>query len=148
MDQQALGGVADAGPLALGVDNEPLRHVEVRRTIDVHVAVPLVVLEHRHARLGSHAADQALAASRDDQIDQLVQPQEMADRLPVRRLDQLYGIARQSRLDETIAEDGTEDAVGMKGLLAAAEKDGVAALDTKPGGVDGDIRTRFIDKEN
>ena len=37
--------------------------------VDVDVAVALVVLDDRHLGLGDDAADQALAAARDDQVD-------------------------------------------------------------------------------
>ena len=39
VDEQRLGRVADAGALGLGVDDDPDRHLEIGRGIDVDVAV-------------------------------------------------------------------------------------------------------------
>ena len=52
MDQQRFGRVADAQPLALGVDRDPLGHVQVGRAIDIDVAVAGEVLDDRHFGLG------------------------------------------------------------------------------------------------
>ena len=54
------------------------------RGVHVDVADALVVLDHRHARVLGDEADQALAAARDAQVDQIVELDELGDRLAVR----------------------------------------------------------------
>ena len=97
VDQQRLGGVADAGALDLGVDDDLDRHREVAAGINVDVAIALVMLEDRHLGLGDDPADQALAAARNRQIDELGQAQELADGLAVGRRDQLHRRAPAAR---------------------------------------------------
>ena len=96
MDEQRLGRVADARALDLGVDDDLDRHVEVAAGIDVDVAVALVVLQDRHLRLGDDAADQALAAARDGQVDELGQAQQLADGRAVDRRDELDRLLGQA----------------------------------------------------
>jgi hypothetical protein len=69
VDQQRLGGAADAGAAQLGVQHDRARHVEVGGAIHVDVADALEVADHRHARLLLHARDEALAAARHDHVD-------------------------------------------------------------------------------
>ena len=68
---QRLGRVAHAHPLALGVDRDPLGHVQIGGAIDVHVAIAGEVLDDRHLGFGGHAANQAFAAARNRQVDVL-----------------------------------------------------------------------------
>ena len=70
IDQQRLGGAADAGPPHLGVGDNGARHVGIGLAIDIGVAEPFGVGQHRHTRLALHPLDQGLAAARDDQVDQ------------------------------------------------------------------------------
>ena len=57
------------GPLDLGVDDDPLGHLEVGARVHVDVAVARRGVDHRHARDGADRLLQALAAARDDQVD-------------------------------------------------------------------------------
>src|SRR5436853_238119 len=75
VNQQALRCVADARPLALGVDNDPLGHRRVGGPVYVDVAVAAVVLQYRHRGLAADALDQPFAAARDRHVDVLAQPQ-------------------------------------------------------------------------
>ena len=80
VDQQRLGGVADAGALGLGVEHDRQRPVEVGRGVDVDVAVADAGLDHRHRRLLDHRADQAGPAARDQHVDQPAGPHQLLDR--------------------------------------------------------------------
>jgi hypothetical protein len=53
--------------------------------MDVGVADAVEVGEHRHARIGLHPRDQALAAARHDHVDQARRRQHRADRRAVLR---------------------------------------------------------------
>ena len=50
VDEQRLGGVADPGPLQLGVEHDRLGGLEVGARVDVHVAVARGGVDHRHGR--------------------------------------------------------------------------------------------------
>ena len=67
--QQRLHRVADARALHLGVEADLDRHRDVGRLVDVDVADPLVVEDHRDRRALDDGADQLLAAARDDEVD-------------------------------------------------------------------------------
>ena len=69
VDQQRLGGAADAGAPHLRIDDDPDRLVEVRRAIDVDVHEPFEMREDGDPRLALHALDEALAAARHDDVE-------------------------------------------------------------------------------
>ena len=73
IDQQGFGRAADAGTAHLGVQHDRLRHVEIGGAIDIDVVDAFQMREHRHARFGLDARDQALAAARHDHVDAAVQ---------------------------------------------------------------------------
>jgi len=56
--EQGFQGVTHAGTLAFGVLDDGQRLVKVGVVIDEHMADAFVMLEHRHARLIDHGADQ------------------------------------------------------------------------------------------
>ncbi len=72
VDEHGLDGVADAGFLALAIDDDVRRHVEVAALVDVDVADAVVVLDDGHAGHADDALDEALAAARDDEVEILV----------------------------------------------------------------------------
>ncbi len=148
IDQQTLDRVANAGPLTLAVDHNALRHVRIGALLDVDVTVALVVLEDRHPRLLGHAADQPLAAARDGQVDPFVQPQEVAHGRPIRRRHQLHGVGRQAGVGQGVRQDAMQGDVGMHRLAAAAQDDGVAALDAQAGRVHRHVGPRFVDEKD
>ena len=73
IDQQRLGRAADAGAPHLGVEHDGLGHVERGGLVDIDMADAFEMREHRHARFGLHARDQALAAARHDDVDGAVE---------------------------------------------------------------------------
>ena len=84
IDQQRLGRAADAGAPHLGVGQHRARHRRIGRGVDIGVAEPLGMGQHRHPRLALHALHQRLAAARDDQVDQPRRRQHGRDIGPVR----------------------------------------------------------------
>lgn len=59
VDQQRLGGVADAGPPRLGVQQDTLGHVQVGRLVHVDMAVPDAGLDGGHLGIAYDRLDQA-----------------------------------------------------------------------------------------
>ena len=70
VDEEGLGGVAHAGALRLGVedDGERLGDVDVGVHVDVAVAHP--GLDDRHEGLAHDRADEVRAATRDEHVDE------------------------------------------------------------------------------
>ena len=58
VDHQGLGGVADAGPLGLAVDDDGERHVELRGPIDIHVTITVPVDHVGHGGVLDDGFDQ------------------------------------------------------------------------------------------
>ena len=69
VDEQRLGRVAGAGPLRLGVEDDPQRVVEVGARVDVDVAVARRRVDDRYLGDLAERLLQPLAAARDDQVD-------------------------------------------------------------------------------
>ena len=79
--EQRLGRVAHARPLDLGVDDDPLGHREIGGRVDVDVAVARGGVDHGHAGDGADRLLQALAAARDDQVDDALELRELGELL-------------------------------------------------------------------
>ena len=71
----AKNNPADAGALGLGVQDDLDGHRLVGGGVHVDVAIAGVVLEDGHRGFGRDAADQALAAARDGEVDAVAPPQ-------------------------------------------------------------------------
>ena len=148
VDEQALGRVARARPLALRVHHDPLGHFQVGRGIDVHMTHAVVVLQHRHFRFRRDPLNQRLAAARDREVDVAVHRQQVADRLPVGGRDELNRVGRNAAPCQFGAQECVQCGVGVNRLLAAAEDHRVAALDAQRGGVHRHVRPRLVDEEH
>ncbi len=100
--------------------------------------------EDRHARLGLHPRDQALAAARHDHVDGAVQAGEHgADGGAVAGRDQRDAILRQVRVLQPLHEAGMDQPRGMEALGPRAQNGGIAGLEAQGAGVGGDIGTAF-----
>ena len=142
VDEQRLGRVADAGPLGLGVDDDPLRGVEVGGRVDVDVAVARRRVDHRHRGDRLQRLLQPLATARDDEVDEAVLGGE---------LGQLLAPAAQQR-HRALGQPGRrlgghrgEHGVGVRRRRRAAQHDRVARLQAQRGGVDRHVRARLVD---
>ena len=137
--QQRLGGTADAGAAHLGVGQDGARHGRVGTGVDVGVAEPLGMGEHRHPRLRQHARHQPLAAARDDEVDQPGGPQHRAHEGAVLGGGQLHRILRQPGLAQALAQAVGDGVGGARALAAAAQDHGAAGLEAEPAGIGGDV---------
>ena len=145
MNEEGLHGVADAGTLHFGVEDNLLRHGKVGAGIDKDVADPFVVLDDGNAGMLGDEADQALAAARDDQVDLFIELEEFEDRFPVSGCHHLQCRRRQMQIGQHLLQEGADGAVGMDRFRAAAQDDGIAALQAEGGGIGGDIGPRLVD---
>ena len=142
--EERLGGVADAGPVGLGVHRDRERLVEVGGTVDVDVAVADARLDDGHRRLGDDGLDQVGTAARDEQVDQAAGGHQGAHGA-VAALEEADGVAGQALALEGGAQHGHGGAVGVGGGAAPAQDDGVAGLQAEARGVDGDVGAGLVD---
>jgi hypothetical protein len=146
VDQQRLGGAANAGTAHLGVDGDRNRHVEFGRAVDIEVADAFKMRENRHARLLLHSGHEALAPARDDHVEIAGKTGEhLADRRAVgygHELDRILGQAgdRQA-LDEASVDRGGR----IQRIRAAAQDDRIASLQAERAGVGRDVRPTLVD---
>jgi hypothetical protein len=111
----------------------------------VHVAVAVEVLDHRHLRLAADPLDQALAAARNDDVDRFRRGDQVTDRRPVGRLDQLHRVGRQAGLLQRGLDQLPERDVRVDRFRAAAQDAGVAALDRERRRLDRHVGAALVD---
>ena len=143
--QQRLGGVAGAVALGLGVLDDLQRLGQVGAVIDVHMAVAVQVLDHRHPRLAGDALDQTLAAARHNHIDVVLHGDEFAHRGAVGGLDHLHHACRQPGGLQPFTHAGGDGLVRMQRLGATAQDRGVAGFQAQACGIRRHVGTRLVD---
>ncbi len=95
IDQESLGRAADAGAPHLGVEHDLPRLGRIGVAVDIGVAVAVQMGDDGDAALVLHPLDQALAAARHDDVDEVVEAQHLADRGAVGGRHKLDGLRRQ-----------------------------------------------------
>ena len=63
-------------------------------------------------------------------------------------VDELHGVGRQPGVAQAVGQHAMQGQVGVQRLAAAAQDDGVAALDAQAGRVHRHVRPRFVDEED
>ena len=144
MDEELLGGVAHAGALGLGVEENGLGHRQVGGFVHVNEAYAGVVLDNRNGGVLCDETDEALAAARDDAVDEGVELEKGVERGAVGGGDELHGVGGQAGVGKGAGDERGERGVGVEDFLAAAEDGGVAGFQAEDGAVDGDVGARFI----
>ena len=145
VDQQRLGGVADAGAVGLGVEHDVEGHVEVGVGVDVDVAVADAGLDDRHRGLLDDRLDQPRSPARDDEVDEPARLHEVLGRRPVVGGDLLDGVGREAGRRDRVTHDRDDRRVGVRGGRRAAQQHGVAGLEADAGGVGGDVGPSLVD---
>ena len=113
--------------------------VEVGGRVDEDVAVARRRVDHRHRRDLAQRRLQALAAARDDQVDQALLPGQLGQRVAP-ALDEL-----DRALGRVLGGDRRQHRVGVRRARRAAQHDRVARLQAQRGRVDRDVRPRLVD---
>ena len=145
MHQQRLQRVAHAGARGLAVDQQVQRQVEVGGAVHVQVADALVVLDHRHARVFGDEADQAFAAARDGQVDDVDELQQFDHCLAAEILQHRHrGLGHAVRAQRSVQRRGDGE-VGTDRLGAATQDHRVAGHQAQRRGVGGDVGARLVD---
>ncbi len=144
VDEEGLGGVADARAVGLGVDGDRQGPVEVGTGVDVDVAVADPGLDDGHGGAGDDGLDEVGATPRDEQVDEPAGGHQRPDDA-VAALEQAHRVGGQPVGGERTAQHGDGGAVGLRRGAATPEDDGVAGLQAEPGSVDGDVGAGLVD---
>ncbi len=142
--QQGLGGVADPGPLHLGVDDDLDGHLGIGVGVHVDVVVARGRVDHRHAGVLLQERLQLLAPARDDQVERALHLHQPPHLVAVGS-EQRHRPARHLGLDQGAGEHLGDDQVGAGGQAAAAQDHRVAALQAEGGRVGGDVGAPLVD---
>jgi hypothetical protein len=86
--EQRLGRVADPRPLGLGVEDDRARGIRISARVDVDVAVARGGVDDGHLRDRRERLLQALAAARNDQVDEPLLPGQLGQLLAPATRDQ------------------------------------------------------------
>ena len=104
-------------------------HVGIGGGVDVGVAESGGVPEDGNARGGHDMADELVGAAGDDEVDEVVHGEHFGDL--VAGLEQVHPAVGDGGRAGGVEDDGGKGAVGVEGLAAALEEDGVAALEAE-----------------
>ncbi len=107
--------------------------------MQIHVADPVAVREHRNAAFLLHPLDQRRAAARHDDVDDIGHGQHDAHGRAIGGRHGLHGGFGQSGLTQALLQAGKDRARREEALGAAAQDGGVARLEAKRPRVRGDV---------
>ena len=145
VDEQAFRRIAYARALALGVDENILRHLKVGSRINVNVAVARAGLDDGHGRVHDNRADQSCAAARNQHIEIAVQLHHLGCGVAAGVLHQIDGVLRQTLGCQRCAHQLCQAHGGLECLLAAAQDARRAGLEAQHSRIHGDIRASLVD---
>jgi len=146
IDEQGLGGAADAGPAQLGIAHDGEGLVAVGGGLDEDVVDAFKMGKDRHPRFGLHPRHQASAAARHDDVDRTLEPRQ--HRAHSRAV--AHGDGGDRRLGEAdgaqaVHQAGMDEPGRMEALGAAAQDGDVARFQAQGAGVRGHGRTALVD---
>ena len=146
IDQHAFRRTADRGAAHLGVDDDIDGHVEIGLRVDVDVADAFQMRENGNAGFGLDTADEALAATRHDDVDVAVKAgQHGANGVAVGDGHELDRLARQAGLGESLLQTGMDSCRCAQGIGARPQDRGVAGLQAQRTGVSRYVGAAFED---
>src|SRR5690606_37304933 len=137
--QQGLDRAADAVAIGLGVDHDVVGLGRVGGLVEVDMAIAVEMLDERYPSRARKSFDQALAATRNDDVDVLGERDHFTHSGAVGGVDDLYGIGRQPCGSEPFLDDRAQRLVRVKGFAAATQNGGIARFEAKCGGVNRDV---------
>ena len=145
MDEQAFRRIAYARALALGVDQNILRHLEVGGRVHINVADARAGLDDGHGRVHDNRADQSCAAARNQHIKVAVQLHHLGCGVAAGVLHQIDSVLRQALGRQCLAHQPGQAHGGLECLLAAAQNARRTGLEAQHSRIHGDIRASLID---
>ncbi len=144
--EQRFHGVADAGPLHLGVHHDIAGHFQVGIRIHKHVADALVMLDHGHLATLGHGANESLAAARHAEVNVLGERKQDGDGVALRGGHHLDGVGGKTAVGDPAGfdHDFGDELVGVQRLLATAQDGGVAGFEAQARRVCRDVGARLV----
>jgi len=140
VDEQRLGGTANARAAELRVEDDLPRHGQIGGALHEHVAQALQMADDGHSRFALHALDELFATARDDDIDVARHLREhVAHRGPIRGRDPLDARARQSRNPQPLAETGVDGGIRARALRAAPQDYRISRFQTQRARIGGPL---------
>ena len=109
IDQQSFRRTTDAGAPHLGIEHDRARFLGIGLGMDIGVAEPVQMLQHRNAALGGDAFDETTAAAWDDEVDAIVHAEHDADRLAIGGRDVYDCSVREADRFEGASHHGDDD---------------------------------------
>ena len=103
------------------------------------------MLDHRHPRFGRDALDQAAAATRHDDIDELRHGDQITDGGAVGGVEDLHRRLRQAGDGQAFAHAGGDGLIRGERFPPASEDCGVTRFQAQRRGVRRDVGPRFVD---
>ncbi len=113
--------------------------------VDIGMAQPFEMGDHRDAALALHPIDQRRPAARHDDVDGAGQLEHDPDRGAVAHRHQLDRRSGQVRLAQTFGEGADQGLRRMEALRSAAQDRGVAGFERQPAGIGGDVGPTLVD---
>ena len=148
VDNHAFHGVAHAGALRLGVNQDVHRLVHVGGLVHVHMADAVEVLNHGNLALFDHGADQAFASAGNHEVEAVVTLQEHAHQVVARFGHELHGVLVDAFFGEGFVENAGEALGGIQRFFTATQNHGVARLEAEASSVNRYVRAAFKNKEH
>ena len=105
-------------------------------------------LDYRHLGVLYHIFNETSATPWDEHVQVLRQVHQLCGTLAGGVGDQGHAVPGQAGGFQGVPHDGDKGLVGVKGLFAAPENDGVARLQAEGGGVHSDVGPGLIDDAN
>ena len=143
--KQRLGRVTHSGPLHLGVERNPARHLKIRVRVDVNVAVPSRGIDHRYGRNPLERLLQTLATAGNNEIHHPLEGGELPQLLASATTQQLDGALRQTSVANRLLHDGGERGIRVHGRARPPQDCRVAALQAQRGAINRHVGPRLID---
>ena len=145
MDEDGFGGIADADPLGLCVEQDTHAFVDVGVLVDVDMAVADTRFDDGNRRVLDDIADEGLAPTRNQDVDEAARSHQVSDRLMGLARHQDDAINWQAACLQSLAHDVHQAGIARRSRRRAAQERRIATLQAKTGGIDGDIGARFVD---
>ena len=145
MHEKRLQRVARGRVVALAVDAQLARHVDVRVRVYVHVTHAIRVPEHGDLRVVLDVRHEVVAPARDDEVDDVVELEDVRDlRAAFDEDDRFF---RDAELRKALHDDAMQDRVRLRRLLAALEEEAVPGPDRQRSDLRQRVRARLEDDQ-
>ena len=143
MNNQRLRGITHARTLRFGVHDNIDRHLQIGAVIDINMAIADSSFNDGNFRFLFHRLNQARAAARNQYINIINRLHQFLGSGMTGIFNQLHHIGIHSRLYQSLPDDGNQCGIGINGIAAAAQNNGIAGFKGQRKRIDRNIRAAF-----